>query len=50
MEHNAVTDGSQLIQDLTDDRQSMWHSFTKATLSAIIFMAVLLIGMAVFLL
>jgi hypothetical protein len=32
------------------DRQSFWNSFTKFTLWSVIFIVVLLVGMAVFLL
>jgi hypothetical protein len=42
--------GPETIDALTADRQKMWATFTSATTGAIIFMAVLLIGMAVFLL
>lgn len=42
--------GPDTIEALTADRQRMWHSFTNATTGAIIFMVVLLVGMAVFLL
>lgn len=42
--------GPDTIEALTEDRQRMWSGFTSATTAAVIFMAVLLIGMAVFLL
>lgn len=42
--------GPETIEALTADRERMWSGFTGATTGAIIFMAVLLIGMAVFLL
>jgi hypothetical protein len=42
--------GPETIEALTADREKMWASFTSATTGTVIFMAVLLIGMAVFLL
>ena len=42
--------GPETIEDLTADRERMWHGFTSATTGVVIFMAILLIGMAVFLL
>jgi hypothetical protein len=42
--------GPETIEALTADREKMWHGFTTATIGGIIFMAVLLIAMAVFLL
>ena len=42
--------GPDTIEALTADRQRMWSGFTTATAGAVVFMAVLLIGMAVFLL
>ena len=42
--------GPETIEALTADREKMWHGFTSATTGAIIFMVVLLVGMAVFLL
>jgi hypothetical protein len=42
--------GPETIEALTADREKMWASFTSATTGAIIFMVVLLIGMAWFLL
>jgi hypothetical protein len=47
---NAPYSGPETLEALTADRMSMWHSFTNATTGAIIFMIVLLIGMAFFLL
>jgi len=42
--------GPDSIEALTADREKMWATFTSATMGAIIFMIVLLVGMAVFLL
>ena len=42
--------GPETIEALTADREKMWSSFTAATTGGIIFMIVLLVGMAVFLL
>lgn len=42
--------GPENMEDLIADRQKMWAGFTSATTGAVIFMIVLLIGMAVFLL
>jgi hypothetical protein len=42
--------GPETIEALTADREKMWHGFTSATTGAIIFMVVLLVCMAVFLL
>lgn len=41
--------GPETIEALTADREKMWSGFTSATTGAIIFMALLLIAMAVFL-
>ncbi|MBS0642941.1 MAG: hypothetical protein U1E70_24135 [Acetobacteraceae bacterium] len=41
---------SEGLQALTEDRMRMWTGFTNATLYALIFVVVLLIGMAFFLL
>jgi hypothetical protein len=38
------------IEALTADRERMWHGFTSATTGAVVFMVILLVGMAVFLL
>jgi hypothetical protein len=46
----AHYDGPETIEDLTADRQRMWHVFTNATTGAVIFMIILLVAMAVFLL
>jgi hypothetical protein len=42
--------GPESIEALTEDRERMWASFTSATIGAVIFMVVLLVGMAIFLL
>lgn len=51
-EHGTITrtTGSTTPEALLDDRQRFWESFMHATLAGIIFMVVLLVGMAVFLL
>ncbi|HEY1413632.1 MAG TPA: aa3-type cytochrome c oxidase subunit IV, partial [Rhodopila sp.] len=41
--------GPESIEALTADREQMWHSFTSATTGGVIFVAVLLILMAFFL-
>jgi hypothetical protein len=42
--------GPETIEALTQDRERMWAGFASATTGVIIFMVVLLVGMAVFLL
>jgi hypothetical protein len=42
--------GPETIEDLTADREKMWHGFTSATVGVVIFLVILLVGMAVFLL
>lgn len=42
--------GPENIEDLIADREKMWAGFTSATTGVVIFMIVLLVGMAVFLL
>lgn len=42
--------GPESIDSLTEDREQMWASFSSATVGVVIFMVILLIGMAVFLL
>ena len=42
--------GPETIEALTEDREKMWSGFTTATTSAVIFMVVVLVGLAVFLL
>lgn len=41
--------GPDTIEALTQDREKMWTSFTSATTAAVIFLIIVLIGMAVFL-
>jgi hypothetical protein len=40
----------ETMEGLIADRQRMWHGFTNATVGVVVFLVVLLIGMAVFLL
>ncbi len=47
---NTRYTGPESIEALTADREKMWSGFTTATTSAVIFLIVLLVGMAVFLL
>jgi len=47
---NTRYTGPATPEALFDDRQRFWSSFMNATLAGIIFMIVLLVGMAVFLL
>jgi hypothetical protein len=50
-DHSATRfSGPDSIEALTADRMKMWHGFTNATTGAVIFMVVLLILMAWFLL
>jgi hypothetical protein len=42
--------GPENIEDLIKDREKTWAGFTSAATGAIIFMVVLLVGMAVLLL
>jgi len=42
--------GPETIEALTADREKLWHSFTSVTTGSVIFMIVLLTGMALFLL
>lgn len=42
--------GPDTLEALTADREKMWAGFTSATAAAVIFMVVLLVGMAIFLL
>lgn len=46
----ARLSGAESIEALTADRMKMWQAFTSATTGLVIFMIVLLILMAVFLL
>lgn len=41
--------GPESIEALTADREKMWATFTSVTTGSVIFMIVLLVGMAVFL-
>ena len=41
--------GPQTIEALTADREKMWAGFTSATTGTVIFMIVLLVAMAAFL-
>jgi sterol desaturase/sphingolipid hydroxylase (fatty acid hydroxylase superfamily) len=47
---NAPFTGPETVEALTADRMRMWSGFTNATLTAIIAVVIVLIGMAVFLL
>lgn len=40
----------ETMEGLIADRERMWHGFTNATIGVVVFMVVLLVGMAVFLL
>ncbi|WP_428487972.1 hypothetical protein [Rhodopila sp.] len=46
----ARSSGPDGLEALTADREKMWNGFTTATTGAVIFMVVLLVLMAVFLL
>jgi hypothetical protein len=45
-----TTTGDETPQAFLADRQSFWNGFTRFTLYSVIFLVVLLVGMAVFLL
>jgi hypothetical protein len=47
---NAHFTGPETIEALTADRQKTWNSFTGATTGVVIFLVVLLLAMAFFLL
>lgn len=47
---NTRFTGPESIDALVADRQRMWSGFTGATMGLVVFIAVLLVGMAVFLL
>jgi hypothetical protein len=47
---SARFSGAETIEALTADREKMWHGFTSATMGLVVFMVVLLILMALFLL
>jgi hypothetical protein len=50
-DHSPATyTGPATLEALTEDRQKMWSGFTSAILAAVVFLVLLLIGMAVFLL
>lgn len=50
-DHSAAQyTGPESIDALTEDRVRMWSGFTNAILAAIVFVVLLLIGMAFFLL
>ena len=49
-EQTTTFQGPETPDALVADRQRFWNGFTNFTLGAVIFMVVLLIGMAVFLL
>jgi hypothetical protein len=42
--------GPETIEALTADRERMWAGFTSATTGTVIFLVILLLGMAFFLL
>jgi hypothetical protein len=42
--------GPETMDDLVADHQKMWHGFTNATVGVVVFLAILLILMAIFLL
>lgn len=48
--HAAAYAGSEGLEALTGDRLRMWSSFTNMIVGGVIFLVVLLVGMAVFLL
>jgi hypothetical protein len=47
---SAPFSGAESIEALTADRERMWNGFTSATTGAVIFLIVLLVLMAFFLL
>lgn len=52
-EHSATptrTAGDETTEAFLADRQNFWNGFTQFTLWCVIFLVVLLVGMAVFLL
>jgi hypothetical protein len=52
-DHSAApshAEGDEATEAFLADRQSFWNGFTHFTLGTVIFMVVLLVGMAVFLL
>jgi hypothetical protein len=48
-EHSTTFTGPTTIEGLTADRQRMWNGFTSATTGTVIFLVILLAGMAIFL-
>lgn len=46
----ARYDGPETIEALTQDRARMWSGFTSAIVAAVIFVILVLVGMAIFLL
>lgn len=46
----AHAEGSESLDALTQERMRMWNGFTSATMWALIFVILVLVGMAVFLL
>jgi hypothetical protein len=49
-EHSTTFQGPETPDAFLADRQRFWHGFTNFTLGGVIFMIVLLVAMAVFLL
>jgi hypothetical protein len=49
-EHSITFHGPETPDAFVADRQRFWHGFTNFTLGGVIFMIVLLVAMAVFLL
>jgi hypothetical protein len=50
-DHSAAPySGPESIEALTEDRMRMWSGFTSAVTASTIFLVLLLVGMAVFLL
>ena len=49
-EHNAVFTGPDTQEAFLADRERFLHGFTRFTLGVVIFLVLLLVGMAVFLL
>jgi hypothetical protein len=49
-EHSSVFTGPDTQEAFLADRERFLHGFTRFTLGAVIFLVVLLVGMAVFLL
>ncbi len=49
-EHSSVYTGPQTQEAFLADRERFLHGFTRFTLGVVIFLVVLLVGMAVFLL